>query len=131
MKRIVAFIYHMFNNDAKQTTPYFSTILLTALLIAMHLYLFILIFKIPTYVFRPINFENSKLRGWVNTIVFFTPILISLFCFYTKKKLELYEFNEIQLKSGRKKIILYMIVLLLLLIFFGLKKGVDEGLIKL
>ncbi|MBL0307748.1 MAG: hypothetical protein IPQ25_17460 [Chitinophagaceae bacterium] len=53
MKRIVAFIYHMFNNDAKQTTPYFSTILLTALLIAMHLYLFILIFKIPTYVLDP------------------------------------------------------------------------------
>lgn len=129
MKKNIAQLYFLLKNDEKQTTPYLSTILLTGFVLWLHLFLIRLVFNLPDYIFHPINIKTERISNWLNTILFFTPLLILLFIFFSKAELEKYQFNKQECKNWKKYFILYSSLLFIILILLIIKKGILRGLI--
>jgi len=127
MKKNIAQLYFLLKNDKKQTTPYLSTILLAGFFIWLHFFLIRLMFNLPDYIFHPINIKSEKVSNWLNTILFFTPLLILLRIFFRKDELEQYEFDKKKSKRWVSFFILYSSLLFLIIILLIFKKGIQKG----
>ena len=115
MRRVIALIYWIFKTDKKQTTPYFSTGLIVVALIVLPFFFFVFLFDIPISFLHLIDLSNRKLKNWVNTFLWVTPLLFLFFLFNKRSTLNKYRFSDLEIKKGRRKLILGLIILIGLL----------------
>lgn len=129
INRAVALIYWIFKKDFKQTTPYFSTCLITTLMLFVNFTSLLVILNNTNLMLSFKFIENVKLNSWINTIIQGSILWILFFIIFPKNKLELYQFREDQIIAGRKKLISIIILSITLMSGLLVKSGLNKGLI--
>ena len=113
MKRLAALIYkqYTFRNipDA-----YFRLVMTLTGFVILHLSLLFVFFPLPFYL-NPFGINKVPIINYVYGGIFVGLLYFIFSLVFKKKDLEKYSFTEDQVKSCKRKIIIYFLILLLLL----------------
>ena len=127
MIRLIALVYCMFKADKRQDTPYLSTCLIVIILFIMGLTSFAVLFDFNYTTLSVKILKSQKLNRWINSIIQINILCFIFILLFPKKKLEEYEFNNIQLLQVRKILIFIIIISIIIMTLLLIKKGIQSG----